>query len=531
MADNRRYSWLIMGAVFGLALALRLLLAARVEFPGLWDPLHYAMLGENLLAGRGFTIDYIWHFAGNPVGVTHPIDHWLPLSGVLAAAGMAVGGVNAPAAVLPFAILGAVQALLTVWFARRIGASLPAQLLAGLGVVFLPSLLVAAIHSDTTIPFSVFVMLALAGMWLAFTQDGRWLWLSGAASGLALLTRNDALLLLPTLIVSGVAYGLRGQRVRWPHYAGYLGLFLLVMAPWLARNAATLGQPWPGSVAASAFVTDHEEFYVYSTEIDLQHYLNWGAGNIVRKWGFELVASLKLMAAESGPLFGVLITGLLVVGAGWAWQRRRKRAVPALDRLADRLLGPLLPALVLVLGAWVFYGVVTPFLSQGGSFKKLFLGVLPLLLAGGSALAMELLPSRAARWGLALLAGVMLLPGAFDAARDDMTLNRSYAASVEQIGAVLDELAAELDGELIVMARDPWTIHYLKGYRTVMIPMEDLPAILEAADRYAVTHILLPAPRPALDGVYDGTQPHPRLRLAAEVPQTAFRLFEILPPE
>ncbi|MBN2470764.1 MAG: glycosyltransferase family 39 protein [Anaerolineae bacterium] len=530
MTENKRGAWLIMGLVFGVALALRLVLLARVEFPGLWDPLHYAMLGENLLAGRGFTIDYIWHFAGNPAGVTHPIDHWLPLPGILAAGGMALGGVNAPAAVLPFAVLGAVQAALTVWFARRIGGGLPAQLLAGLGAMLLPSLLVASIHSDTTIPFSVFVMLALAGMWLAFTEDGRWLWLGGLASGLALLTRNDALLLLPTLAVCAVVYGLRGGRVRWVHYAGYLGLFLLVMAPWLARNAAVLGEPWPGSVAASAFVRDHEEFYVYSTSIDLAHYLDWGAGNIAGKWLFELAASLKLMAAESGPLFGTLVAGLLVIGVGWGLLRWRARAAPELDRLAEKLLWPLLPALVLVLGAWVFYGVVTPFLSQGGSFKKLFLGVLPLLLAGGAALAMELLPSRAARWGLALLAGVMLLPGAFDAARNDMTLNRDYAASVVQIGVVLDELAAEMDREMIVMARDPWTIHYLKGYRTVMIPLEDLPVILEAADRYAVTHILLPAPRPALEGVYAGTGAHPRLRLAAEVPQTAFRVFEVLPP-
>ena len=348
---------------------------------------------------------------------------------------------------------------------------------------------------------------------------------------MALLTRNDALLLLPTLVVCGVTYGLRCQRARWWHYAGYAAIFLLVMAPWLLRNAAVLGEPWPGSVASSAFVRDHEEFYVYSTPIDLTHYLDWGTGNIVRKWAFELVASLKLMAAESGSLFGTAIAGVLALGAAWGLRRWRRVPATEVDTLAERLIWPLLPALVLILGAWVFYGVGTPFLSQGGSFKKLFLGVLPLLLAGGALLVMDLLRANVARWGLALLAGVMLLPGAFDAVRDDLTLNRTYANTNAQIGAVLDDLAAEMDREMILMTRDPWTIHYLKDYRTVMVPMEDLPVILEVADRYAVTHLLLPVPRPALDGVYNGTESHSRLRLVAEVPQTWYRVFEVLPAE
>ena len=50
------------------------LLALLAEHPGLFDPNHYYNLARNLVAGRGFVIDYIWQYHQAPVDVTHPID-------------------------------------------------------------------------------------------------------------------------------------------------------------------------------------------------------------------------------------------------------------------------------------------------------------------------------------------------------------------------------------------------------------------------------------------------------------------------
>jgi len=87
-----------------------------------------------------------------------------------------------------------------------------------------------------------------------------------------------------------------------------------------------------------------------------------------------------------------------------------------------------------------------------------------------------------------------------------------------------------MDRELILMTRDPWSVNYLLGYRAVMVPQEDLETILAVADRYGVTHLLLPVPREALEGIYAGTSAHPRLRLAATVPDTIYRIYAVLPP-
>ncbi|NPV67537.1 MAG: hypothetical protein HPY64_10365 [Anaerolineae bacterium] len=525
--------WLVLLLVSGVALLTRLALLTQIEHPGLWDPTHYYLLGRNLLQGKGFTIDYIWHYLnGPPAGVSHPIDYWMPLPGILAALGMALGGDSVQAAILPFALLGAVQAALAVWLADQLDLPLSARILAGLGTAFLPDLLIASLHTDTTVPFSVLAMLGLIAMWRGLMSDGRWLWLSGMCSGLALLTRNDGLLLLPVFILSAGIAALRGHRVRLWHYAGFGLAFLLVVAPWVVRNVQVLGMAWPGGAISTAFTRHSEELYVYATPLTLERYLAVGLGNMIQKRLFELTASLKLMAAVTGQFFGAAIGGLGLL-LGWAWWKRGREGdaeSQAAASLANRLFWPLLPALLLVLGGWLFYGLVTPIHSQGGSFKKLYLGVLPLLMVGGAAVVTHFVRPRVVQWALSVLVILMLLPGAFDIVRDDLNLNRNYASTIYGIGDVLADLQAGMDRELILMTRDPWSINYLLGYRTVMVPEEDLETILAVADRYGVTHILLPVPRAALEGIYAGTAAHPRLQLAASVPDTIYRIYAVLPP-
>jgi hypothetical protein len=245
--------WIMWLAVALVAFLPRLFLAARSQHVGLWDPTHYYLLGRNLAAGRGFVIDYIWHFTPPPLGVTHPIDHWMPLAGVMVASGLLVGSDSTLAALLPFVLVGVAQTLLIVWFAGRLGLNRPAQVLAGLAASFLPWLFLSSLHTDTTIPFGFFACLSLIGMWLGVQVRPRWLWLSGVFAGLALLARNDGLLLLPVFVFSMVAYRLRfGRRPAWKHLAGFFIAFGVVILPWVLRNHAALGVLWPGSIASSA---------------------------------------------------------------------------------------------------------------------------------------------------------------------------------------------------------------------------------------------------------------------------------------
>lgn len=517
----RRGFWSALIAL--LALLPRVVLWALSDHPGLWDPTEYYNLAVNLHAGDGFTLDYIWSFANQPGAVTHPLDHWLPLPGVLAAGSFALFGMSVQAALLPFVLLGVVQSLLVYWFARRIGVSTAAAVFAALATAWTPWLFLSSLHTDTTTLFGVLGFGALAAVFLGVTADGRWLWLAGALIGLAMLTRNDAVM----LIVAGAAGGVwiarqRGSHcVRAVHMAGAVLLLGLVMTPWLARNQSALGTPWPGSTAQSMFVTDHEDFYAYSKKISLDTYLDQGLPRILGKIVFELAASVKLMYTLVELIFPVAIIGGLLEAGMLCWRGDPRRS-------ALRPYGPALLFIVLTFGA---YGVLMPYLSQGGSFKKAYLAMVPFLLILGAQTVERYVRPRRAYTMVSVITLALLLMNAVELTRADYKINASQQAIYEDVKVVLDRLQEQQSREIIVMTRDPWSVNYVAGYRAVMVPNEPLDVILEVADRYGVTHILAPVPREAISAIDRGDVSHPRLARVAELPDHQVHLYRIAPPD
>jgi hypothetical protein len=64
---------------------------------------------------------------------------------------------------------------------------------------------------------------------------------------------------------------------------------------------------------------------------------------------------------------------------------------------------------------------------------------------------------------------------------------------------------------IIVMTHNPWHYYEATGWRTLMIPNNDLETIFSIADLYNATYLILPAPRPALDPIYSSKISDPRL--------------------
>src|SRR5690606_22253064 len=101
------------------ALAFRLLLLVFIHNPGMDDSLHYYNLGRRLAEGQGFTIDYVWQYLHFYDDLTHPIDYWMPLAGIIAAGSMKIFGVNTFAGLLPFLVMGSLVPLLVYAAARQ----------------------------------------------------------------------------------------------------------------------------------------------------------------------------------------------------------------------------------------------------------------------------------------------------------------------------------------------------------------------------------------------------------------------------
>jgi hypothetical protein len=244
------------------ALAFRLLAAQFVHHPGIGDPNHYYNLGVQLVEGHGFNIDYIWHYNHLHDSIVHPDDHWLPLSGVLAAGGMLLGGERVFAALIPFILIGTLLCVVGYLAARQFGCEETTSLFVAAAVGFLPEYVLNSTRTDTTIPFSLFVCSSILLLTHGLQKGGISTFIgSGVLAGLTYLTRNDAILLLPMLVVTLIVY-VRWGKSRYIYAALFIPLAaLLVAAPWLIRNIQVLGYPTAAETRYMYFYTDQRDHY------------------------------------------------------------------------------------------------------------------------------------------------------------------------------------------------------------------------------------------------------------------------------
>lgn len=514
-------TWHKLALICLAALVLRAGLAAFVEHPGIADPNHYYNLGRELVAGHGFRIDYIWQYFGQPEAVVHPIDWWMPLTGVIAAGGMAVFGVSVHAALVPFVLLGALLPLLAYAGTRQLGGSELAGLFAAAAVAVLPELVLNSVRTNTLIPNALFVCGAILLLVRGLRgNDWRALVGSGLLAGLAYLTRSEALLLLPMLIVTAALYAVvRPSALRARPAALLLPILAagIVIAPWLARNLHEFGWLTPPTQGQVVFWDDIRDLYAYDP------HFSWNTlreaqslSTMVSKRLFEMAASAKLLYTGLDVFLPVPVIG------GLLWLAARR------DR--DRLLA-LAPTLLLLLGFFVFYTAINPYMSQGGSFKKAYLSLVPLLIPVGALVMERAIPDRRLLLGAMGLALVLMTANAVEMVRADVRFTHTYVEDMRRVVTTLNDLPdTNGDGDLVVMNQDQFIMSFL-GVKSVVIPFDDREIVLEAAQRYGVDYLLMPPARPALDPLYQGQEVDPRFVLAATVPATKYEIYRFEPDQ
>jgi hypothetical protein len=190
----------------------------------------------------------------------------------------------------------------------------------------------------------------------------------------------------------------------------------------------------------------------------------------------------------------------------------------------ERLL-TLAPALILLGGVFVFYTVFVPLKSQGGSFKKAYITVIPLLLPLAAYALERAVTDRRLRFGVMVLAVGFTGANAVELVRADARFAGTYLDEMQKVVATAKSLPdTNGDGEIILMAQDPFMLRFL-GMRSVMLPLEDRETILEVARRYGVDYLMMPPDRPSLDPLYNGEETDPRFVLAAPVGGTKVLLY------
>lgn len=223
-------------AVAGVAIrVLYTLLEAPWPPPTLDDQFYFAALPRLLADGEGFVRPFVFVFEG---GRSLPTAEHPPLHSVVLAGLAELGGTSADAQRLTGAAFGAGTIVLVGLLGRRMAGDRAGLIAAGLAAVY--PVLVAT--DGALLSESLFVVLVAASLLAALRLAeapglGRGAVL-GAALGLAALTRGEALLLLPLLLL-GVLRSPPGRRAA----VAAVAAFAVVLTPWTIRNWSAFDQP------------------------------------------------------------------------------------------------------------------------------------------------------------------------------------------------------------------------------------------------------------------------------------------------
>jgi hypothetical protein len=393
-------------------------------------------------------------------------------------------------------LMGAALVPFTFYISLQLWGSRFKAWIAALVVLAAGPMLVTAPLVDA---FVVFGAAGAAAIWASIqavraARAGPWLVLAGGCVGLATLARVDGLLLG---VAPAVAWAVRSdwssgaQRLGWGVASLVAGM--AVLAPWVVRDIAVFGSPFPSAGGHTLWITSYNQQFSIAHDPSFASYLDWGAGNII---GSKLGAWGELVGRTA-----VLLGGIFVLPFAYGlWHERQRRE--------------LWPFLAYFVAMFVAMGAVFTFHAPKGAFYHSSLAWLPF----AAALAVSNVGPAATAVGRAWpflrrpathrFLAVAGLIGAF-------TL--SLAGSTVLIGQWSDTharlqqaalfLAGTGESSAVVMAYDPAALYALSGNPGVAPPFDPFPVIGQVVDAYRVQWVVVTlAPGETRDplGLWDG---------------------------
>lgn len=493
-AQFMRADLLLLAAV---ALAVRATTAALVDGPPHLDAGYYSMVAEQLATGHGFTAPALWsflevggHLPALPVLPVPSNGHWMPLPEIVAAGAMALLGPDWRAGQVPMVLLSALLVPITylvgwwLWESRRVA------MLAGILAICAGSLLMMYPLVESFAVFGVLgaAVLAASVRAVGSPRPGPWLVLAGAAAGLASLTRIDGVLLTVAPATAwlvlrpfgvGGSFGSVARAFAWGTASA--AAFLLVVTPWLLRDLAVFGTPFPSPGGRLLWIRDYNEQFSISLDPTFDRYLAWGLPSI-------LLSKLGAAVEVAGRTLGVL-GGLF--GASFAyglWIHRR-----------DRRLAP-----VTVYVCLMFATMVLAFTEHApkGAFLHSAPAWLPFALPMSVAALGPLATGLARFWPFLRrpathrflevvgVAGavVLSLAGA-------LSLYGQWEVRQERLSSAASFLAGAANPDDVLLAADAPSLYLLTGLRGVGMPFDPYPVLEQVIDAYGVRWVVI-----ALDG-------------------------------
>jgi 4-amino-4-deoxy-L-arabinose transferase-like glycosyltransferase len=478
-----------------------------VQAPAYTDAHYHTNAATRVAAGQGLTELYLWTYLGAPdalpaSGVFPSHLYWMPLTSLIAGAGMRVFGIDYAGAQTPNVLLVAIMAGIGYWLGWRLGGSRRHAWMAGL--ITLSGGFFARYWGviDTFAPYAVAGAGCLALMGLGSTtpqaqinahdaemhrrariQPWVW-WMAGIGAGLGHLTRADGLLLL--LVGVWVIVGKRekhnahARRRQGTTLLCLLAGYLLVMGGWFARNLHEVGVILPTGGVGAIWYRSYDDLFRYPpVNTPDMAFSDGGRAWLSARWE-ALSNNLATFVAVEGM---IVLTPLMLIGL--------------LVRRHDPFLRPFL---WYVFGLHIVFTLVFPFPGYRGGLLHSAVALLPCWAALGVVGLDDVIGwfgkrrrwnTRAARsvFSTALLVYVVGL---------SLWIGTRGRVETGDPPVLYTRLEALLPDDARVMINDPAALYGYTGLGGVVVPNEAPHVIAVVAARYAIQYVVIePAGVPA----------------------------------
>ena len=483
--------------LYGLALVVRAFLIAHFPDPAYPDSAYYVDVARALHDGHGLNVDFIWIFAevgGKiPANAVLPIAsnaHWMPLASLVQLPFLFVFGDSAWASAAPFALIGSLAAPLTWAIARDAGARPLVSVGAGI-LVAVPVLTLAFMAQPDN--FSLYQPLVAGALWMAargLRGSSRSFVVAGFLAGLATLARNDGLLVLAAL---GIVFawdrrrtrrsgGAQGPVIPVAAAVGCFVVFVLVMAPWWARQLLEFGSLSPSMASGKVlFIRDIGEWNSIATPADLDHLLGMGFVPLIATRIGGLIAAVTIYLVL---VCGVLLGPTLIIG-GWAKRRSSEFA-------------PFFVYAALLFG---FSTLVSAVHVPGGTFIHSAVALAPhsyILALGGIAVVVRWIAARRPSWSVPLATRVFTVAAIGFAVlvgwQAALGVHATWDVRRARTTAVADALdRAEVAPTDRIMSIDAAGMKYATGRGGVVLVDDPIDTIVEVASKYRIRWLVLDA--------------------------------------
>nr|MBA3469940.1 glycosyltransferase family 39 protein [Herpetosiphonaceae bacterium] len=530
LRSRPRLGWVLLAAIVLIWLGFGWTAIRTINYLGNADYSDNGVVARNLVAGRGWVVDYVTQFYRlYPNGsVTRVQETWPMLQPVWIAPFFALFGPTAAAARMPNLVFFAILAVLVYHIAsalwdRRVG------LAAVLLVLINPYMFRLLIYSTSDLGFVVLYVAALWLLWRAVERGNRRLLLaSGLLVGLMCWQKTSAV-----VVAAGMGLWLLWRAWRSPvdlrrRVFGMVVLYwvlpaALVFSPFVVRNLVEFGKPVFSTESYDAWLLeyqgtstgDFESIYrIYTNQGGLgpgdlpepSWILRWGNQRTLNKIARQFAAARDYLLPASpalGPLSGKgallgnledgganpfewLMVGALLALVGALTLRRRQARLMQLVLLS---FGPYIVFLALYWHANEerYFVPLIPFLAllAAGALWRIHDTIASVGTDRGRPLALLVLGT------LLVLA---LKPGWVDATNKTSTAPISNYADWQADIAAFEWLKANTPPDAVVMTRVPWQLNFHAERPAVMNPnTADLDTLLRIAQYYQARYLLVNA--------------------------------------